>query len=58
MGGMDGIGLAEDGRTLVKAVMNLWVPYNAGKSLSDCTIGGLSSTAQLRIISLLVMKKP
>jgi hypothetical protein len=31
----------------VNTVMNLWVPYNARKFLSNCTIGGVSRTAQL-----------
>jgi hypothetical protein len=34
--------------TLVNAVMKLRVPYNAGKFLSGCTIGGFSRKAQLR----------
>jgi hypothetical protein len=42
--GMDWIDLAQDRdqwRALLKTVMNLWVPYNAGKFLSSCTIGFL-----------------
>jgi hypothetical protein len=42
--GMDWIDLAQDGdqwRALVNTVMNLRVPYNAGKFLSSCTIGSL-----------------
>jgi hypothetical protein len=45
-GDVDKIGLAQDRdkwKALVKVVMNLWVPYNAGKFLSGCTSGGLSS---------------
>jgi hypothetical protein len=50
-GGVDWIGLAQDrGKwwALVNAVINLQVPYNAGKLLSGYTIGGLSSSAQLQ----------
>jgi hypothetical protein len=35
-------------RALVNTVLNLRVPYNAGKFLSGCTIGGSSRRAQLR----------
>jgi hypothetical protein len=48
--GMDWIDLAKDRyqcRALVNTVMNLWVPWNAGKFLSSCTIGGFSRRAQL-----------
>jgi hypothetical protein len=48
--GMDWIDLAEatdQWRALVKAVMNLRVPKNAGKFLSGCTIGGFSRRVQL-----------
>jgi hypothetical protein len=34
-------------RALVNTVMNLRVPYNAGKFLSSCTIGSFSRRAQL-----------
>jgi hypothetical protein len=37
-----------DLRELVNTVMNLRVPYNAGKFLSGCTIGGFSRRTQLR----------
>jgi hypothetical protein len=48
---MDWIDLAQDReqcRALVNTVMNLGVPENAGKFLSDCTIGSFSRRAQLR----------
>jgi hypothetical protein len=44
-GGMDWIYLAQDRDqwgALVNVVLNLWVPYNAGKFLSNYTIGGFS----------------
>jgi hypothetical protein len=47
---MDCIDLAQDReqwRALVNTVMNLWVPWNVGKFLSSCTIGGFSRKAQL-----------
>jgi hypothetical protein len=49
--GMNWIELAQDRdqwRVLVLTVMNLRVPYNAGKFLSSCTTGGFSRRAQLR----------
>jgi hypothetical protein len=48
--GMDWIDLAQDRaywRALVNTVMNLRVPYNAGKFLSVCTIRSFSRRAQL-----------
>jgi hypothetical protein len=48
---MDWIDLAHDRdqwRALVKTVMNLRVPTNVGKFLSNCTIGSFSGRAQLR----------
>jgi hypothetical protein len=51
--GWDGrawIDLAQNGdqwRGLVNTVMNLWVPLNAGKFLSSCTIASFSRRAQL-----------
>jgi hypothetical protein len=35
-------------KALVNTVLNLRVPYNAGKFLSGCTIGGSSNRAQFR----------
>jgi hypothetical protein len=49
--GIDLIDLAQDRdqwRALVNTVVNLWVPQNAGKFLSSCTIGSFSSRALLR----------
>jgi hypothetical protein len=49
--GMDSINLAEDRdqwRALVNTVMNLRVPYNAGKFLSNCTIGSFLRRTQIR----------
>jgi hypothetical protein len=34
-------------RALVSVVMNLWVPYNAGKLSSGYTTGGLSIVSEL-----------
>jgi hypothetical protein len=34
-------------RALVNTVMNIGVPYNAGKFLSGCTISSFSRRAQL-----------
>jgi hypothetical protein len=48
--GWDWIDLTHDRdrwRALVKVVMNLRIPENAGKFLSGCTIGGFSRGAQL-----------
>jgi hypothetical protein len=47
--GMDWIDLVQDRdqwRALVNTVMNLWVPYNAGNFLNNCTIGRFSRRAQ------------
>jgi hypothetical protein len=51
---VDWIGLAQDRnrwRTLVNSVLNLRVPGNAGKLSSGVTSSGLSSSAQLHIVS-------
>jgi hypothetical protein len=53
-GDVDWIGLAKDRnrwRALVKSVMNLRVPRNAAKLSSGLTSSGLSSSAQLHIVS-------
>jgi hypothetical protein len=48
---LDWIDMAQDrnqSMVLVNTVINLWVPYNSGKFLSGCIIGGFSRKAQLR----------
>jgi hypothetical protein len=52
--GMDWIDLAQDRdqwMALVNTVMNLRIPYNAGKFSSSCTIGGFSRRTQLHEVS-------
>jgi hypothetical protein len=47
-GGTEWINLAQDRnqwRVLVNKVMNLRVPYNASKFLSDCTVDSFSGRA-------------
>jgi hypothetical protein len=51
---VDWIGLAKDRnrwRALVNSVLNLCVPWNAGKLSSGLTTRGLSSSAQLHRVS-------
>jgi hypothetical protein len=51
---MEWIDLAQDRdqwRALVNTVMNLQVPYNVGKFLSNCTTGSFSRRAQLHGVS-------
>jgi hypothetical protein len=53
-GDVDWIGLAQGRnrwRALVNSVLNLRVPRNAGKLSSGLTSSGLSSSAQLHIVS-------
>jgi hypothetical protein len=53
-GGMNWIDLAQDMYqrcALVNMVLNLRVPYNAGKFLSGCTIVNFSRRAQLHEVS-------
>jgi hypothetical protein len=56
-GDVDWIGLVKDRnrwRALVNSVLNLRVPWNAGKLSNSLTSSGLSSSAQLHIVSQLV----
>jgi hypothetical protein len=53
-GDVDWIGLAQNRnswRALVNSVLNLRIPLNAGKLSSGLTCSGLSSSAQLHIVS-------
>jgi hypothetical protein len=53
-GGMDSMDLAQDRdqwRVVVNTVMNLWVPQNVQKFLSNCTTGGFRRMAQLHEVS-------
>jgi hypothetical protein len=53
-GDVDWIGLAKDRsrrRALVNSVLNLRVPWNAGKLSSSLTSSGLSISAQLHRVS-------
>jgi hypothetical protein len=50
---VDWIGLAKDRnrwRAVVNSVLNLWVPWNAGKLSSGLPSSGLSSSVQLHIV--------
>jgi hypothetical protein len=54
LGGVDWIGTAQDRyrwRALINAVMNLWVPENAGNLASGYITCGLSSGTQLHRVS-------
>jgi hypothetical protein len=54
---VDWIGLAKDRnrwRALVNSVLNLRVPWNAGKLSSGLTSSGLSSNVQLHWVSYFV----
>jgi hypothetical protein len=56
-GDVDWIGLAKDRnrwRALVNSLLNLRVPWNAGKLSSGLTSSGLSSSVQIHIVSYLV----
>jgi hypothetical protein len=51
---VDWIDLAQDREkwgALVEEVLNLWVPWNTGKLSKGSITDGLSSNAQLRIVS-------
>jgi hypothetical protein len=53
-GNVEWIGLAQDRnrwRALVNSVLNLRVPWNAGKLSNGLTSSGLSVSAQLHIVS-------
>jgi hypothetical protein len=53
-GNVDWIGLAKDRnrwRAVVNSVLNLLVPRNAGKLSSGLASSGLSSSAELHIVS-------
>jgi hypothetical protein len=53
-GDMEWISMAPDRnpwKALMNAVMNLRVPYDAGKLFSGCAAGGISSNAQFHRVS-------
>jgi hypothetical protein len=58
-GDVDWISLAQDRnrwRALVNSVLNLRVPWNAGKLSRGLTSSGLSSSTQLHIVSYWILK--
>jgi hypothetical protein len=55
------IGLVRDRdhwRALVKTVMSLWLPWNVGKFLCSCTIGGFSRRVHLHEVSDICIASP
>jgi hypothetical protein len=55
---MDWIGMTEDRdqwRGLLSTVTNIWVSYNSGKFLRNCTIVGFSRKAQLHEVFYIII---